>query len=437
MIVEIEKPRPSCRASLDYNEGKALKGVAELVGYANLRSTTREDIYAVFERYERTRYYVSEKSFHASVNPSAADACSEDDVLEFIAALMAHLGYGRQPYLVYRHFDIEREHYHIVSVRADSNGRKINNHFEKRRALAFMREVSARYGFSLAEKGEHMEVKDDLEEGMVAGRPARFRPGKNVTEQLRTLFRLALRYDQDSFRQLSAVLEDFGVRASLRVGAGMPEITLQGLDRKGRPVTEVFSETDLGEPLREQAMLSWEGSGRTHGRRAREKERVRSLVGFAFGMAKSEAHFINILRNKGIGVHLSRVMDTGEVFGVTFVDHSTRTVFKASEMRDVISVQALREAVSSGRWRVEDRGAGRSSYVRRSRAEAKEDAVRLRDLHVGAVARAMAPVGQPEGASWSGRVKPDKEQLRARWDEERAGAMDVDFEDRRFEEKLK
>ena len=134
---------------------------------------------------------------------------------------------------------------------------------------------------------------------------------------------------------------------------------------------------------------------------------------------------------------LSRVMDTGEVFGVTLVDHSTRTVFKASEMRDVISVSAMRQAVSSGRWRVEDRGAGRSSYVRRSRADAKEDAVRLRDLHVGAVARAMAPVGQPEGASWSGRVKPDKEQLRARWDEERAGAMDVDFEDRRFEEKLK
>ncbi len=39
MIVEIEQARPSCRPSLDYNEGKVLRGVAELVAYANMEST--------------------------------------------------------------------------------------------------------------------------------------------------------------------------------------------------------------------------------------------------------------------------------------------------------------------------------------------------------------------------------------------------------------
>ena len=44
MIVEIEAPRPSCRTALDYNERKVARGVAELVGWANLRGTGRQEV---------------------------------------------------------------------------------------------------------------------------------------------------------------------------------------------------------------------------------------------------------------------------------------------------------------------------------------------------------------------------------------------------------
>ena len=436
MIVEIEKPRPSCRASLDYNEEKVLHGVAELVGYANMESTDREAVYALFERYERTRHYVKEKSFHASVNPSPEDTCSEDDVLSFISALMDHLGYGSQPYLVYRHFDIEREHYHIVSVRSDRNGRKINNYYEKRRAMAFMKDVAARYGFSLAERGSHVAVKEDIGKGMVS-KTARFDQRKCVSRQMKDIFRTALAYDHSSFRQLAAILGDYGLKASVVEGEGGPSIVLQGLDRKGNPVTEPIPESVLGDPFYGRASLVWDENRRCHGRRAREKERVRSLVGFAFGISRSERHFVNILRNKGIFVHLSRTSDTGDVFGITFVDHSTRTVFKASEMRDVISVWMMREAVATGRWRMEERGHGKNVYVKSMRESARLDAMALRDLHVGAVARMLKGVGQPRGASWSGRTVSDQDRKKAQRDAGKAGAMDVNFEDRRYEEKLR
>ena len=147
--------------------------------------------------------------------------------------------------------------------------------------------------------------------------------------------------------------------------------------------------------------------------------------------------FVNILKNKSIAVHFSRTAQEGEVFGITFVDHSTRTVFKASELRDVISVGKIREALASGKWRSEDRGYGRSACVKSSRAAAKEEAVQLRDRQAGVVARVLRPVGQPKGASWSGRSREDEEQRKARRDAERSGAIDVSFEDRRYEEKLK
>ena len=61
MILEIEKPRPSTLPSLDYNEGKVLRGVAELVGYANMESVSREGIYALFGRYERGACYPTQE----------------------------------------------------------------------------------------------------------------------------------------------------------------------------------------------------------------------------------------------------------------------------------------------------------------------------------------------------------------------------------------
>ena len=419
MIVEIEKPRPSCLPSLEYNEGKVLRGVAELVAYANMDSVAREDIYSLFSRYEQgVRYPTVERSFHASVNPSATDSCSEEQVLGFVAAMMGHLGLGAQPYLVYRHFDIEREHYHVVSVRIRRDGSKINNYYEKRRVSAFMRENAPRFGFSMAEKGAHVQMAEDLAVG-----------------EMKELYGKALTYGFDSFAQLSFVLEDLGLKATLVRSDKFPQITLQGLDGKGTPATEVFSEADLGEPLYERMSLAATSGNKP--RRFREKERVRSLVGFAFDISRSEAHFANILRNKGIHVHFSRTKESGDIFGVTFVDHTTRTVVKGSEIRDVVSVRRMQEAVASGKWRKEDRGRSRSSYVRRSRAAAWEDSLRLRDLHVGAAARILRPVGQPVGASWNGKDKLSEDRRKARRDESRAGAMDVNFEDRRYEEKIK
>ena len=179
MILEIEKPRPSTLPSLDYNEGKVLRGVAELVGYANMGSVSRDAIYALFDRYESGACYpTQERSFHASVNPSEADDCSEDQVLSFISGLMETLGYGQQPYLVYRHFDIEREHYHVVSVRIKKDGRKINNYYEKRRATAYMREVAPCFGFTMAEKGERVKVSEDISEEERIKSSFRFDPRK-------------------------------------------------------------------------------------------------------------------------------------------------------------------------------------------------------------------------------------------------------------------
>ncbi len=123
MIVKIETPQASCTASILYNEKKVTAGVADLVGYAGLEDTSRKGILDAFERIQNgARFPIKQVSFHASVNPSEQDDCSEEQVLELITGLMHHLGYGAQPFPVYRHDHIDRDSH------------KINNLFEIRSA---------------------------------------------------------------------------------------------------------------------------------------------------------------------------------------------------------------------------------------------------------------------------------------------------------------
>lgn len=436
MIVSIEKPHPSCKGSIDYNERKVMMGTAELVAYANLPGSSREEIYGTFSDYEKTRYLIRNLSFHASVNPSDADNanCSEDDYIAFITDMMSHLGYGQQPFLIYRHDDIERTHYHVISVRADKDGRKISDLYEKKRAAAFMRSVAAKYGFEMAERSVKTEESLARHEGRLHRK--RFQPGgRDTAQQLREVFEFALGYDFDGDAQLSCVLESLGVRATLHTTDKSPYFVLQGLDDKGHPVTDVMSESRLGVRMYEQCMMASIANKQGHHLRAREKERLRGLVSAAFRYSKSEQHFENILRNKGVGVFLSKNID-GEVFGITFVDHRTKSVFKASEIRDVISVALMRQAVESGRWRKEDRGSARCSYIRQSRAEARKEAIALRDLKAGVIARIIHPVGQPSGNSWSGRSRMSDEQKEQERDQKRKGGLVVSLEDDRFVENL-
>ena len=41
---------------------------------------------------------------------------------------MEKLGYGDQPYIIFRHEDNARPHIHIVSLRIDEQGRKIRDY---------------------------------------------------------------------------------------------------------------------------------------------------------------------------------------------------------------------------------------------------------------------------------------------------------------------
>jgi len=397
MIFRILKTRSSVAPTLDYNYDKVADGTARIVAGHKLPSLSRAGIYASFAALEHTSYPIADVGFHMSVNPGTDDTCTESQIFDAICKVMYRLGYKDQPFLVFRHNDIDRTHYHVVSSRISTvTGRKINNYYENRKLTDYTRKIGPEFGFTVpdgaAEKAVNKYTQGDRPI------PNRFVPGKAVYRQLKGIYAYALQYCYSDFSDLAAVLERKGVRATIGGTPDAPKVILQGLDAAGNPVTAPVSET--------MARRTWYESyeGMKHYHSHKDYSRARDLkyhVEMAFRESKSAAGLMKYLKWLGI----EPVVTGGTV---KFIDHKDMAVIDARALPSY----------------VRDRILNASAKVQTH-------------ITFPAIARVLYPVGQPQGASWSGKVAPTKEQLRQKWDEERSGAMDANFEDTRYVEKLK
>lgn len=122
-----------------YNEKKVNEGVATPFHFKNTSSANPFN----YDEHHRLKILLDieqenpralNKCFHVSFNPSTEDYKILDDAMikQEIENMMEYMGYGHQPYFVYRHEDLERVHFHVVSTRIDCvTHQKIKDNFER------------------------------------------------------------------------------------------------------------------------------------------------------------------------------------------------------------------------------------------------------------------------------------------------------------------
>ena len=150
MIAKISSSE-NLAGALGYNFKKVVSGEASVLLpeglYANPEGgyTMEEvlsDMQAAIPKKCRTKNVV----FHCSLNPHPDEKLSDEQLTQIAQEYMQALGYGEQPYIVFKHNDIEREHIHIVSLRVNSDGEKINDKFENRRSKRITDHLERKYG---------------------------------------------------------------------------------------------------------------------------------------------------------------------------------------------------------------------------------------------------------------------------------------------------
>ena len=121
-----------------------------------------------------TSFYNPKPVIHISLNPHPDDVLTDGQLVAIGEEYMQKLGYGGQPYLIFKHEDIDRRHIHIVSLRVDSNGKKINDSNEFRRSKEITEQLEQKYGLHPAEgqtKGEDWQLAPvDITKGNLIGK---------------------------------------------------------------------------------------------------------------------------------------------------------------------------------------------------------------------------------------------------------------------------
>jgi len=162
MVIVIHQAKSTENAFL-YNERKVEQKVASFFHSRNTKSINpffynKSHRLKEFTDIEKLNPRVKNKCLHISFNPSTDDYLELTDktVRLEIDQFMKHMGYGNQPFYVYKHKDLERVHFHIVSSRIDCQTRKkIKDNYECRKTQNFIKELEQRH--QLSNKQSHEE----------------------------------------------------------------------------------------------------------------------------------------------------------------------------------------------------------------------------------------------------------------------------------------
>ena len=278
---------------------------------------------------------------HISLNPHPDDVLSDSQLADIAKEYMDKLGYGNQPYMVYKHEDIARHHIHIVSIRVDDTGKKINDKFEHIRSKQITRELEKKYDLHPAERKERTERPELKKVDYAAG---------DVKHQIGNTVKAACYgYRFQSFGEYKALLAAYNVCAEEVKGEinGKPYqgIVYSAMNDKGEKVGNPVKASRIGKSVGYEAVQRrMEKSGEAI-KNGKLKERTRKIVATAMQTARSRKELERQLKKQGIDV-VFRQNDNGRIYGVTFIDHDSRVVLNGSRLGKEYSANVFNERFS-------------------------------------------------------------------------------------------
>lgn len=153
MIAKIAKSGSNFFAVAYYHQEKIDKGVAEIIDSQLLYSTKPKQVGNIMSFF--AQFGISKKPvFHVSLNFAAADLTlfNNEKLRAISKEYLNAMGYGAQPYIIYRHDDTPYPHLHILSMRVDiETKRRIADSFEWYYSRESTRKLELKYGLVIAE----------------------------------------------------------------------------------------------------------------------------------------------------------------------------------------------------------------------------------------------------------------------------------------------
>lgn len=264
--------------------------------------------------------------FHCSLNPHPDEKLSDEQLTQIAKEYMEALGYGNQPYIVFKHNDIAREHIHIVSLRVDSRGQKINDKFEKRRSKKITDALEKRFGLIPSSKVADKAVEET---------PKIDTTQRNIKKQVASALRIVLKhYRFCSLGELNAILSKYNlaveeVKTEFR-GKKYDGLVYVPTDEKGNKAGTPIHASDIGRGV---------GYTAVQNRMQKSKQAIKPLIPAIRNKVlqtmrtspNTEKELRQRLEEQGLRVVI-RKNESGRIYGITFIDDKAGIALNGSRL---------------------------------------------------------------------------------------------------------
>ncbi len=333
----------SIYSALAYNHDKLKKNAASVL-MVNKMVEPFDGKYSIglctnsFEPYLSANKRTENPVIHISLNPDPKDTLNDEQFSHMAEQYMEKLGYGNQPYIVYKHEDIHRHHLHIVSVKIDETGKMIRDNFQHRLSMRICRELEQNFGLTPANEKQKKAVYNL--------KPVEFEKG-NLKQQIANVVRPVSRtWNFQSFKEYKVLLSFYNVQATEVRGEknGKPfhGIVYAALDNKGKVFGNPIKSSKFGKYTGHEALLAQIERSKEQIRNKKLKVRPKEVISKVFHKSENRKDFEDQLLKQGISV-LFRENDSGRIYGATFIDHKQKFVFNGSRLGKEYSANVFNE----------------------------------------------------------------------------------------------
>ncbi len=317
--------------ALGYNFKKVEKGEASILLAAELYQSkdgryTMEDVIADMEALIPKKCRTKKAVFHCSLNPHPDEKLSDELLVQIAKEYMEALGYGKQPYIVFKHNDIAREHIHIVSLRVDSKGRKIDDRFEKRRSKQITDALERKFGLIPSSKVANKTVEETPKVDIGKG---------NIKEQVSNVVRMVMKhYHFCSLGELNAILSVYNltveeIKTEFR-GKKYDGLVYVPTDGKGNKAGTPIHASDIGRGV---------GSTAVQNKMQKSKQAIKPLIPTVRNRVlqvmctspRTEKDLQSRLEEQGLRVFI-RKNESGRIYGITFIDDKEGVALNGSRL---------------------------------------------------------------------------------------------------------
>ena len=334
----------SLYGALAYNGEKVNEGVAKILDTNKVFSPAdgTHNIYACmqdFMAYMPSHVLTKKPVIHISLNPHPDDTLTDEQFSAIAREYIEKMGYANQPFIVYKHEDIDRHHLHIVTLAVDERGKKINDGNNFYTSTRILKELEQKYGLIPA------QVRKEREAFRL--KKVCYGDGENLKKQLASVIRPAAKfYHCPSFKEYRALLSTYNICVE-EVKGEVNGKTYMGLlyfatDNKGNKVGKVFKSSLFGKAVGYEAL---QNRFKVSKEKLKEKHlapKTKAVVAGALNRSATREDFRDNLHRKGIDV-LFRENEEGRLYGITFIDHNNGCVVNGSRLGKELSANAVAE----------------------------------------------------------------------------------------------